>query len=273
MIALGYSAQAQGVVPTPRSRHALRTYSVRSLRIHDTQSTKRFVLDRNLPKLTHHQSLKLVCQSKSRSVSDGSEDGNPSGTNTGAALATQFSKIVNTLDLKSPAAVVRPSALLPPTAVVEAQMDALQRCDYPEDNSGVKTAYAFALPHEAEGLLVGGSHSSVHAWTGSEQYVPMEGFSKVFDSTPYASLLHCEGWTPASPMKFMGSGQDGDSRAVQAVSIQAIDPSCVVEADICRKQGRLRNYKFTFCLRKVKSGPYKDCWMTVGVRSGDYANV
>jgi hypothetical protein len=35
----------------------------------------------------------------------------------------------------------------------------------------------------------------------------------------------------------------------------------------------LRAYTFTFCLERVLAGPYKDCWMTVGLRCGDYANV
>lgn len=29
---------------------------------------------------------------------------------------------------------------------------------------------------------------------------------------------------------------------------------------------------YTFCLERVTQGPYKNCWMTVGVRVGDYAN-
>ena len=35
----------------------------------------------------------------------------------------------------------------------------------------------------------------------------------------------------------------------------------------------LRSYTFTFCLERVAKGPYKDCWMTVGLRCGDYASV
>ena len=35
----------------------------------------------------------------------------------------------------------------------------------------------------------------------------------------------------------------------------------------------LRIYTFTFCLERVTKGPYRDCWMTVGLRCGDYANV
>lgn len=30
---------------------------------------------------------------------------------------------------------------------------------------------------------------------------------------------------------------------------------------------------FTFCLEKVEAGPLSNCWLTVGVRVGDYANV
>lgn len=30
---------------------------------------------------------------------------------------------------------------------------------------------------------------------------------------------------------------------------------------------------FTWCLERVRQGPLKNCWLTVGVRVGDYANV
>lgn len=33
-----------------------------------------------------------------------------------------------------------------------------------------------------------------------------------------------------------------------------------------------RRHVFTFCLERVLQGPLKNCWLTVGVREGDYAN-
>ena len=37
-----------------------------------------------------------------------------------------------------------------PTAVVAAQMDALQMNDWPETDAGARTAFAFTKPHDAE---------------------------------------------------------------------------------------------------------------------------
>lgn len=34
-----------------------------------------------------------------------------------------------------------------------------------------------------------------------------------------------------------------------------------------------RTHKFTFCLERIDQGPYQGCWLTYGVRVGDYANV
>ena len=32
-----------------------------------------------------------------------------------------------------------------------------------------------------------------------------------------------------------------------------------------------RPQKFSFCLERQTAGPYKNCWLTVGVRVGDYS--
>lgn len=77
--------------------------------------------------------------------------------------------------------------------------------------------------------------------------------------------------------------------AVQAVSVLARQPPGAGEdlqlgsapaglsesaaRPLSEGRGQLRTYTYTFCLERVTSGPYKDCWMTVGVRCGDYANV
>lgn len=39
--------------------------------------------------------------------------------------------------------------------VVEAQLDALQRNDWPESDAGIAVAFAFSKPHDAESLLPG----------------------------------------------------------------------------------------------------------------------
>lgn len=33
----------------------------------------------------------------------------------------------------------------------------------------------------------------------------------------------------------------------------------------------LQRYTYTFVLERITSGPYRDCWLTVGVRPGNYA--
>ena len=45
--------------------------------------------------------------------------------------------------------------MLPPTAVVAAQMDALQMNDWPEPDSGVRTAFLFSKPFECESMIAG----------------------------------------------------------------------------------------------------------------------
>jgi hypothetical protein len=36
-------------------------------------------------------------------------------------------------------------------------------------------------------------------------------------------------------------------------------------------QEHLQRYTYTFVLERITSGPYRDCWLTVGVRPGNYA--
>ena len=88
-----------------------------------------------------------------------------------------------------------------------------------------------------------------------------------------------------SDMKFLRT-RSGE-HAVQAVSIQARQASIdgAIEGSegadrgwrrggfLAPQRSGLRSYTFTFCLERVAKGPYKDCWMTVGLRCGDYANV
>lgn len=45
--------------------------------------------------------------------------------------------------------------MLPPTAVVAVQMDALQMNDWPEPDSGVRTAFLFSKPFECESMIAG----------------------------------------------------------------------------------------------------------------------
>lgn len=75
----------------------------------------------------------------------------------GRELASEFSQLVNSAGIASPLANRRPSHMLPPNAVVSAQLEALQRNDWPEPDAGVRAAFAFAKPLHAEDLtpLVG----------------------------------------------------------------------------------------------------------------------
>ena len=46
-----------------------------------------------------------------------------------------------------------------------------------------------------------------------------------------------------------------------------------VEVGQLERGGGAPRQVFTFCLEKIASGGLANCWMTVGVRVGDYANV
>jgi hypothetical protein len=55
---------------------------------------------------------------------------------------------------------------LPLTQVVAAQLDALQRNDWPDADAGVRAAFAFSKPADAETLLPGQVLAAVH-WQAS----------------------------------------------------------------------------------------------------------
>ena len=50
--------------------------------------------------------------------------------------------------------------MLPPTAVIAAQMDALQMNDWPDPDSGIRTAFLFSKPFECETMIAGRVRSS-----------------------------------------------------------------------------------------------------------------
>lgn len=45
--------------------------------------------------------------------------------------------------------------MIPPDTAIKSVLEALARNDYPEEDAGVKTAYAFSKPHDCERLLAG----------------------------------------------------------------------------------------------------------------------
>lgn len=72
----------------------------------------------------------------------------------GSQLAREFSSFVNREGMVA-AEVRRPTPFLPPTTVVAAQLDALQRNDWPDTDAGISTAFAFAKPHGCEKFMPG----------------------------------------------------------------------------------------------------------------------
>jgi len=52
--------------------------------------------------------------------------------------------------------------MLPPTAVVAAQMDALQMNDWPDPDAGIRTAFLFSKPYECESMIAGRVNPSFH---------------------------------------------------------------------------------------------------------------
>jgi hypothetical protein len=86
------------------------------------------------------------------------------------------------------------------------------------------------------------------------------------------------------------AGRGGQQRAVQAVEVLSTKQHGVAPAAAAAEAGGasgsnssgssnsgsggssgLQRYTFTFILERIAVGPYKHCWLTVGVRPGNYA--
>ncbi|KAK9905556.1 hypothetical protein WJX75_002084 [Coccomyxa subellipsoidea] len=102
--------------------------------------------------------------------------------------------------------------------------------------------------------------SECHSWLGTETWIPFKEFSNTLHSPPQNALLNCESWRAVSNVVFPSSRSG--NKAVQAVEVIAMQH---------KGEGRLRPFVFTFCLERVDVGPYKGCWMTVGLRCGNYS--
>jgi hypothetical protein len=63
------------------------------------------------------------------------------------------------------------------------------------------------------------------------------------------------------------------NRAVQAVEIIANSKAAskAGSSSSSGSQEQLQRFTYTFVLERITSGPYRDCWLTVGVRPGNYA--
>jgi hypothetical protein len=66
------------------------------------------------------------------------------------------------------------------------------------------------------------------------------------------------------------------NRAVQAVEIIASSKAASKSSSSSSGSGsssqeQLQRFTYTFVLERITTGPYRDCWLTVGVRPGNYA--
>eukprot|EP00242_Pyramimonas_sp_CCMP2087_P013150 CAMPEP_0198212332 /NCGR_PEP_ID=MMETSP1445-20131203/25656_1 /TAXON_ID=36898 /ORGANISM="Pyramimonas sp., Strain CCMP2087" /LENGTH=195 /DNA_ID=CAMNT_0043886751 /DNA_START=361 /DNA_END=948 /DNA_ORIENTATION=- len=177
----------------------------------------------------------------------------------GCELAEHFAKIAAEKGIENPAKQHRPSALLPPHAAIAGQMEALLRINYPEENSGLVTAWKFALPLDAENMLQGGTNRFALSWSNVMQgdrkfkmWLTMKEFDQQVNSPAYKALLNATDWQPAWELIWNDAGDE--------VS-QAVRVGVVVD-------GVKESRTFTFLMKKVAKGPYKDCWMTTGVHIG-----
>ena len=120
----------------------------------------------------------------------------------------------------------RPAPKLSPLDVVKIQVYALQHYDEPAPNAGIWTTFEFASP----------ANRSV---TG-----PYGHFLQLIKSPGTRPFLR------ARSARFFGEVRNDRSAEV------------TVELE---DQGRLKT-RFTFSLSMQGAGPFKDCWMTDGVR-------
>ncbi|KAK9867890.1 hypothetical protein WJX84_003342 [Apatococcus fuscideae] len=127
-----------------------------------------------------------------------------------------------------------------------------------------------------------GSRRAARSWHGQEDWLPFPEFSNMLHSPPLHSLLNCDQWQAVSPLVFPSTTRE--TKAVQAIEIctsqqrQLGDqppaeqhPHAVAPQQTRSPPSDQRRLTFTFCLERVEVGPYKGCWLTVGVRAGNYA--
>eukprot|EP00882_Tetradesmus_deserticola_P001583 GHRQ01001708.1.p1 GENE.GHRQ01001708.1~~GHRQ01001708.1.p1 ORF type:complete len:293 (+),score=94.20 GHRQ01001708.1:147-1025(+) len=111
--------------------------------------------------------------------------------------------------------------------------------------------------------------SRVRSWTAQEQWLTPQEFSELLHSSPYDVLLGCDTWRACSEMVFPATR--AGKRAVQAVEVLAGAKHSNGSSSGNGAADGLQRFTFTFCLELIQTGPYKGCWMTVGVRPGNYA--
>lgn len=120
---------------------------------------------------------------------------------------------------------LQPKPSMKPQEVVDLQMKAMQKNDYPYENHGIEVAYRFASPENKEN-------------TG-----PIERFTGMVNNEIYRSLLN------ARQYGLDAIEIEGDI-AVQKVTLIDSEDQPVV---------------YFFQLSRQKNGSYKDCWLTDSV--------
>lgn len=120
---------------------------------------------------------------------------------------------------------LEPKPSMKPQEVVDLQMKAMQKNDYPYENHGIEIAYRFASPENKEN-------------TG-----PIERFTGMVNNEIYRSLLN------ARQYGLDAIEIEGDI-AVQKVTLIDEEDQPVV---------------YFFQLSRQKEGSYKDCWLTDSV--------
>jgi hypothetical protein len=171
----------------------------------------------------------------------------------GDQLSAEFSRVVNEAGAPNLLAHRQPTHLLPPTTVVAAVLNALQRNDWPDPDAGVRTAFAFTKPYQGDDLARPTPPRHARSWGGKEEWLDEAAFSAQLHEPPYAPLLECDSWSSRGPLCFPSTRTE--AKAVQAVVVAA----------------KSRSYILSFCLERVDQGSLKGAWLVVGVRQGDYS--
>lgn len=172
-----------------------------------------------------------------------------------SSLEAEFSRIVAEKEMEPLSSRRSPTHLMPPTAIVSAVMEALQRNDWPVQGDGVKVARRFTMPEDATSPTAPTESTLRRSWRAKEAWLDVDGFAMELQRSPYEDLLACDEWRVARPLVFLGKGGDRN-RAVQVIDV--------------RRDGMHHTARYTFCLERVPKGSLRDCWLLVGVRAGDY---
>eukprot|EP00798_Chlamydomonas_sp_ICE-L_P024008 gene24008-9581_t len=169
--------------------------------------------------------------------------GNSGDSSNADGLTEEFSRFVNRESISHPSKNRKPSPFMSPVSVVEAQMDALQRNDWPDTDAGVAVAYLFSEPLEVDKIL------------RAQPASPL-----VFHDTRKGNLAAMA--VHVVPNKSAPRTDRGD-----------LHTDAIIEASLASGNASdVHEHTFTFLLELIDEGAYKGCWLTVGVRSGDYAN-